>query len=127
MTGVGYVDTSCLVAIAFAEPGAAALSRRLRAFDELVSSNLLEAELLASFARERVPPPAGLPVALSCILPDRPLHDEIERVLAAGYVRGADCWHLATALYLAEKPESMSFITVDDRQRQVAQILGFLD
>lgn len=124
---VAYVDTSCLVAIAFGEAGAAALGRRLRAFDDLVSSNLLEAELLASFAREHVPPPAELPVALSWILPDRPLHDEIEQVLAAGYVRGADCWHLATALYLAEDPSSMSFLTVDDRQRMVALSLGFQD
>lgn len=124
---VAYVDTSCLVAIAFGEPGAAALSRRLKGFDDLVSSNLLQAELLASFARERVPPPAGLPIKLSWILPDRPLRDEIERVLAAGYVRGADCWHLATALYLAEDPSSMSFLTVDDRQRKVALSLGFKD
>lgn len=122
---VAYVDTSCLVAIAFGEPGAAVLGRRLKGFDDLVSSNLLQAELLASFARERVPPPADLPVTLSWILPDRPLRDEIERVLAAGYVRGADCWHLAAALYLAEDPSSMSFLTVDDRQRKVALSLGF--
>lgn len=124
---VAYVDTSCLVAIGFGESGAAALGRRLKEFDELVSSNLLQAELLASFARERVPPPAELPIALSWILPDRPLRDEIDRVLAAGYVRGADCWHLATALYLAEDPSSMSFLTVDDRQRKVALSLGFPD
>ncbi len=124
---VAYVDTSCLVAIAFGESGAAALGRRLKAFDELVSSNLLEAELLATFARERVPPPPELPVALSWILPDRPLHEEIDQVLAGGYVRGADCWHLATALYLAENPSSMSFLTVDDRQHEVALSLGFQD
>lgn len=122
---VGYVDTSCLVAISFGEAGAAALGRRLNAFDELVSSNLLEAEFLASFVREHVPPPAELPVALSWILPDRPLHDEIDQVLVAGYVRGADCWHLATALYLAGDASSMSFLTMDDRQRKVALSLGF--
>lgn len=119
------MDTSALVAIVFGEAGATALGRRLKAFDELVSSNLLEAELFASLARERVAPPASLPVGLSWILPDRPLHDEIERVLAAGYVRGADCWHLATALYLAEDPASISFVTADDRQRRVALALGF--
>ena len=36
-----YVDTSCLVAIAFGEKGAASLGRRLEGFDELFSSNLL--------------------------------------------------------------------------------------
>ncbi len=122
---VAYVDSSCLVAIAFGEPGAAALTRRLKMFEELVSSNLLEAELLAAFAREKVDPPDDLPIAISWVLPDRPLHAEILQVLEAGYVRGADCWHLATALYLSEDPSVMSFITADERQRAVARKLGF--
>lgn len=124
---IAYVDTSCLVAIAFGESGAVGLARRLKGFDELVSANLLEAELHAAFVRERVAPPADLPVALSWILPDRPLHAEIAQVLAAGYVRGADCWHLATALYLAQEPEAISFVTVDERQRTVARAIGFRD
>ncbi len=122
---VAYVDTSCLVAIAFGEPGASAVSRRLKKFDELVSSNLLEAEWRATFVRERSAPSPHLPVALSWILPDRPLHKEIEQVLSTGYVRGADCWHLATALYLAEDPATLSFVTADERQHEVARTLGF--
>ncbi len=47
------------------------------------------------------------------------------RSLTSGYVRGADCWHLATALYLAEDPQKMSFVTVDERQRAVTRALGF--
>jgi hypothetical protein len=58
-------------------------------------------------------------------LPDRPLTGEIARVLAAGYVRGADCWHLATALYLTDDPSSLTFLTVDERQKSVAVSLGF--
>ena len=122
---VAYVDTSCLVAVAFGESGASALTRRLKGFDELVSANLLEAELRAAFARERVPANSSLPFSISWILPDRPLTDEIARVLDAGYVRGADCWHLATALYLAQEPDAISFITVDGRQAAVAKALGF--
>ncbi|MGI8402729.1 MAG: PIN domain-containing protein [Gemmatimonadaceae bacterium] len=122
---VAYVDTSCVIAVMFGGPGAPALARRLRSFDELVSANLLEAELRAAFARERIPVSGSLPLPISWILPDRPLTDEIARVLAAGYVRGADCWHLATALYLAEEPEAISFVTVDERQKSVAKALGF--
>ena len=48
---VAYVDTSALTAIAFDEPGAAILARRLDEFTRLVSSNRLEAELRATFAR----------------------------------------------------------------------------
>ncbi len=40
-----YVDTSCLVAIAFDEPGADKVAARLRRFERLFASNLLEAEL----------------------------------------------------------------------------------
>jgi len=122
---VAYVDTSCLVAVAFADARATAVTRRLKSFDELVSSNLLEAELRSVFARERVPVDSDLPFAISWVVPDRPLTDEIVRVLDAGYVRGADCWHLAVALYLAQDPASIAFATVDDRQEVVARELGF--
>lgn len=122
---VAYVDTSCLVAVTFGEGGSSALTRKLKAFDELVSANLLEAELRAVFVRERIPTDSKLPFPISWILPDRPLTAEIARVLEAGYVRGADCWHLATALYLAEEPEAITFVTADERQRTVARSLGF--
>jgi uncharacterized protein with PIN domain len=125
MSGVAYVDTSCVVAIAFAERGAVSLARRLRNFDEIVASDLLEAELRSAFVRENVPFRSELTAALSWIIPDRPLHAEIERVLAAGYARGADCWHLATALYAAGNPAELSFLTLDERQKNVARTLGF--
>jgi predicted nucleic acid-binding protein len=122
---IAYVDSSCLVAIAFGERGAKALSRRLEGFDELVASNLLEAELRAAFSREGIAPDPELFAALSWIVPDRPLHTEIARVLEAGYVRGADCWHLAAALYLSEDPRAIAFVTLDERQGVVAGLLGF--
>ena len=122
---VAYVDTSCLVAVIFGESGGVALTRRLRSFDELVSANLLEAELRATFVRERIPANSSFSFSISWILPDRPLTDEIARVLNAGYLRGADSWHLATALYLAEEPGAISFITADERQGAVARTLGF--
>jgi hypothetical protein len=50
---------------------------------------------------------------------------EISRVLDAGYVRGADCWHLAAALYLAEDPAHLSFPALNERQGAVAAALGF--
>jgi uncharacterized protein with PIN domain len=96
---VAYVDTSCLVAIAFGERGATAVERRLAGFDALVASNLLEAELRAAFKREKADGVDTLLELIEWISPERPLGNEIARVLSAGYVRGADCWHLATALY----------------------------
>jgi hypothetical protein len=113
------------VAIALAEAGAAAVSRRLSSFDSLHSSNLLEAELFSALHRERVTPDIRALDRIAWINPDRPLHEEIQRVLTAGYVRGADCWHLASALYLVKEPGEMAFITLDARQRSVARKLGF--
>jgi hypothetical protein len=122
---IAYVDSSCIVAIASGERGAGAMSRKLEKFDELVSSNLLEAELRAVFVRERIGTDIALLSALSWIVPDRPLGPEIARVFDAGYVRGADCWHLASALYLADDPKTLSFITLDARQAKLAAALGF--
>jgi PIN domain-containing protein len=122
---VAYVDTSCLVAIAFGERGATAIQRRMREFDELVASNFLEAELRSAFKRERVEFAPSATGGLSWLVPDRPLSDEIERVLKAGYLRGGDGWHLAAALFLAPKPAMLTFLTLDEAQRKVAVELGF--
>ena len=94
-------------------------------FDVLAASDLLEAELRSAFAREGVEPDPALLSGLSWVVPDRPLRAEITRVLAAGSVRGADCWHLASALYLAEDPAAISFLTLDERQAAVAKAVGF--
>lgn len=122
---VAYVDTSCLVAIAFGERGGTATARRLGRHDLLISANLLEAELRGTFAREQVPFHIGVLSSISWVLPDRPLGPEIARALDAGYLRGADLWHIACALYLAEDLGSLAFVTLDDRQRDVAERLGF--
>lgn len=124
-SGVAYVDTSCLVSVALGERGASALDRRLSTFGELVSSNLLEAELRVTLTREGVVLDPGFLADISWVLPARPLSAEIERVVAAGYIRGADCWHLAVALYIADDPAEITFLTLDNKQREVARLLGF--
>jgi len=122
---VAYMDTSCLVSLLFGEKGGTALGRRLQSVDRLIASNLLEAELQSVFRREDVEFDHRLLPRLEWVIPDRPLGPEIERVLRAGYVRGADCWHLATALYVSDDPSDLVFLTLDDRQRGVAKALGF--
>lgn len=122
---VAYVDTSSLVAVAFAEPGYAVEADRLAGFSRLLSSNLLEAELRAVLAREGREFVDGYLSGLDWIIPDRPLSPELGAVLELGYVRGEDLWHLATALYVARTPDRISFITLDKRQRTVATQLGF--
>lgn len=123
---VAYVDTSALVAIAFGEPGAAAVAQHLDRFDRLVSSNLLEAELRAAFLRENLPFEEGMMAGIEWVLPQRTLTPEFAAVLDTGYLRGADLWHVAIALYLSPHPNQISFFTLDSRQRAAAETLGFL-
>ena len=120
-----YLDTSCLVAVAFGEPGHEQLTAQLDRLDQLFSSNLLEAELRAVLRREGVDEGDRLMDGLSWVLPDRPLTPEIAAVLGAGSVRGADAWHLACALYLSPDPGDLEFLTLDGRQAAVARALGF--
>ena len=121
-----FVDSSCLLAIALRERSSAKLSARLESFDVLLASALLEAELRCALAREGVEAdPLELLEPLSWVLPDRPLGAEIGRVLAGGYLRGADVWHLACALYVEPSPSELVFLTLDRAQGEAAVRLGF--
>ena len=120
-----YVDTSCLVAIAFDEPERTEVASRLGEHDMLLSSNLLEAEFRAALARESADLNEALFSWITWVLPDRPLSAEITRVLGAAYLRGADLWHLSMAIYVTSDPADLTFLTLDQRQREVAEALGF--
>ncbi len=120
-----YVDSSCIVAAAFGEAGATAMNSRRRSFSTLVSSTLLEAEVFSALRREQCEITDEFHSDVSLIAPDRALSAELAAVLEAGYARGADCWHLATALYLAPDPSALTFLTLDIAQRKVAKALGF--
>lgn len=122
---VAYVDTSCLVAVAFDEPGSDLWAERLAAYDELITANLTEAEFRATLHREGVEGAEPFLARLSWLLPDRPLGAEMERVLLTGYLRGADLWHLACALYLVDDPADVDFVSLDGDQRKAADALGF--
>lgn len=123
---LAYVDTSCLLAIAFEEPGSKALEDRLRRLDQLYASNLLEAEVRSALAREGVPATKeDLFRAITWVYPDRPLTQEFHAITIHGYLKGADLWHLACALFLAPHARELSFLTLDKRQRRLASALGF--
>ena len=68
--------------------------------------------------------PTELLSSIVWVHPDRALTAEIKTVLGAGYVRGADLWHLACALFVAPKRE-IAFLTLDVRQREISEELGF--
>ena len=120
-----YVDSSVIVAIALNEVGSSHHARRLGDYSQLLSSNLLEAEVRAALARERRRFEDRFISGIEWVFPDRSLGPELAVTLAAGYLRGADLWHIATALYAAPEPGEIAFVTLDNNQRDVASTLGF--
>jgi hypothetical protein len=92
--------------------------------DRLYSANLLEAELRSAFAREGVGWSDVLVAPIGWVLPPRSLGPEMERVLNAGLLRGTDLWHVACALFLWEEIHSLTFLTLDERQRTAATEMG---
>lgn len=121
---VAYADASVLVALAFREAEAARMRRRLSRFEHVVTSVLTEAELASALAREGIALPTSPLVGVHLLGAADPLTEAIGQVLATGYVRGADCWHLATALdYSPDR--ALTFLTLDKAQGAVAARLGF--
>ena len=121
-----YIDTSVLIAIETCQPNSDVYEEELGQFERIVSSNLLEAEYRSVCRRERRAPSVLRLNKIDWIIPDRPLTQELNSVLAAGYLRGADLWHVATAIYAVKiSTLEMSFITLDNRQRYVANTVGF--
>ena len=112
------------MALAFGEPGAGAVRTRLESYDGLYSANLLEAELRAAFARERVAWQQEIVSAIGWVLPARRLTGEIAHVLDAGYLRGADLWHVSCALHLHAALGELDFLTLDTNQLEVAAAAG---
>ncbi|MCY4214467.1 MAG: type II toxin-antitoxin system VapC family toxin [Gammaproteobacteria bacterium] len=120
---IAYVDTSALVAVAFSETEAPAVAQRLNAWTVIMSSKLLEAELRSAYSRKGRRFEADRIARIEWIMPNQPLSPEIAAVLDAGHVRGADLWHLATALHVAPDPGELSFVTLDRKQGATADRL----
>lgn len=112
----------------FEEPSARALARKLESLEELFSSSLFVAELLATLSREGRPlsEADGLLDVVSLVFPSESLAAQCREALELGYLRGADLWHLACAMFLAGRErDKLLFISLDDRQRAQAKRLGF--
>lgn len=117
-----------MAAILFEEPGSQELFRILSDLKTLYASDLMEAEIRSAAAREGLDPQIVDTALLKVkwIYPDRSLTQELKQVVSTGiYLRGADLWHLACALYLAGDSASMPFVTLDKVQAQAAARLGF--
>ena len=121
-----YIDASSIIAVEFNEAGRPQVLQRLTQFDQVVSSILLEAEVRAKFARERVDFRSESLARIEWLYPVQRLDYEMEAVLNVGYLRGGDLLHVATAFhFFNSQPRLLTFLTLDTRQRAVAAALGF--
>lgn len=123
---MAYVDTSAILSIAFEEPDWEITARKLAEFPVLLSSNLLEAEMRSAYEREGVAFDPGTISRIGWVNPNRSLGREMAEAIAnAGYLKGADLWHIAAALFVDESvPGKLSFITLDVSQRVAAAKVG---
>lgn len=122
-----YVDSSVIVAIMLEERGAKQFIRRLQHTDDIVSALLLEAEVLSVAKRCHIPlgDANSLIEQITLLMPERPLAPELDRLFACGYCRGADAFHLATALSLDPTGAELRFLTADKAQAALAARMGF--
>ena len=126
VVSIAYVDTSAIASVVLRDTGWEDVAHRISGFSRVISSNLLEAELRAACHREGVPFSDDLLQGIDWVIPTRTLGPELVASHAKGYLRGADLWHVATALYAVRDPSVVAFLTLDRRQGAVAASLGFL-
>ncbi len=121
-----YIDTSLLIGLKF--EGSDVKMRSIVTRFRLYSSELLLAETLAFARRESLAENLvrNAVAGIAWVLPDRSLAPEIESTLRHGHLRGADAWHIACALFLSADPSKLPFLSLDARQCQIAQKVGFV-
>lgn len=120
-----YVDSSVLVAILFNETGADFYRDQLN-HAECISSYLMEAEVYASAAREKIAfeEADALLKYIHPVIPERSLRDEYKNIFSHGYCRGGDACHIATLLYIDSTQSEVPLLTMDERQAEVARSVG---
>ena len=130
---IAYLDPTALIPIVFEEePVGAAIQERLNHFPVLVSSNLLEAELRGRLEREgQIFDPDWLS-GIEWVQPRGSLGSEMDRIQAFASLSPTRMWHLANAVYfadrlsLAHRRAELAFITLDEQQETAARDLGLL-
>ncbi len=124
---LAYVDSSALVAILFDEPTRDAYLRRFRMQTQLLSTSLTRAELCSAALREGKPLEAAerLLQRFEIFVPPDDLADECREALTHGFLRGADLWHVASAMRIAGKHRKrLIFCTGDLDQGRIARATG---
>lgn len=126
---IAYLDSSYILGILFREERYNAHQKRIKSLNHAVTSLFSQAEIMSSLKREAIEFDSFIQMADAIdwlLLGDR-LDEELARVFAHGYLRGADAFHLATALWFVGDADTKdcAFLTLDKKQETVAKSLGF--
>jgi len=128
LSKVAYLDSSFLLGILFQEASWQKLQKKLEAFDYVVSTRLMEAEVRSALKREDLEQADfdGLVTGLDWIQPNDELGEPLKQIFDHGYLRGADAYHLAAALWLVgDLAKDCTFLSLDQQQSVIAKKLGF--
>jgi predicted nucleic acid-binding protein len=122
-----YVDSSIIVSLLLKEKGYHSYRKILENADLALSSSLIEAEVYSVAAREKIPLQKAEEFIqlVSLVIPERSLQKEYFSIFEKNFSRGADTFHLATALYLDPSASELTFMTADKNQGRIAAKLGF--
>ena len=120
-----YVDSSVICAAIFGDHDMTLLSKLVRQKTKLISAYLLEAEVLSAAVREKADiQETKSQLSKISFVKSSTLLVQLERVFTMGYLRGADAFHVATALWLAGSHKELEFFSFDENQVKVAKTLG---
>ena len=122
-----YIDTSVIVCLLFKQLDYQKLQTAFVEAEELISSSLILAETQSACVREKFPPQAGSPLLnkISLVNPEHRMTVELAEIFKYGYLRGADAYHLACALYADNNTRELVFLSRDNKQQALAKKLGF--
>lgn len=122
-----YIDSSALMALLFKQSDHINIKKIMINANELISSNLIIAECFSACTREKFDKILCWEFLqeISMVIPESKLQLELEKVFHCGYLRGANAYHLACALYLDNNTQELGFLSRDQNQCLVAQQLGF--
>lgn len=123
-----YTDSSFFLSMILGQTDSSDLRVVFAGYDRVVSGDLIVAECLSLARREAMDVDAVLAAldSVSLVHPARSLATEIRQALDEAYLRGADVWHVACALFVAADTQSeIAFLSRDRSQRRVANHLGF--
>ena len=124
-----YLDTSAWIAWKFKQAGSDIFKKIALDSDTVISCPLFVSEYVSFLKRNEILSQTRYEEELDFIrwiFPAVPLFKEYSQCGKLGFLRGADLYHIATALWFAQdRPSELIFLTCDLKQKEAAKKLGF--